>query len=102
MVHLGIIRLLGNRAIMGDDALTASAAWNLLEELLGDERMELLAEPSNLDAVMPTLLNYPIPTGKLIADAYLAAFAICEDRRLVTLDRGFRQFRGLTVEILGR
>jgi len=102
MVHLALIRLLGNRAIMGDDALSASAAWILIEELLLDERMEFLAEPSNLDSVMPSLLNYPIPTGKLIADAYLAAFAICETRRLVTLDRGFRQFRGLAVELLGR
>ena len=102
MVHLALIRLLGNPAIMGEDALSAAAAWIAIEELLADERMEFLAEPANLDAVMPTLLNYPIPTGKLIADAYLAAFAICETRRLVTLDRGFRQFRGLTVELLGR
>ena len=102
VVHLALIRLLGNRTIMGDDAISASAAWLLVEELLVDERMEFLAEPSNLDAVMPTLLNYPIPTGKLIADAYLAAFAICEARRLATLDRGFRQFRGLTVELLER
>lgn len=102
VVHLALIRLLGNRTIMGDDAISASAAWLLVEELLVDERMEFLAEPSNLDAVMPTLLNYPIPTGKLIADAYLAAFAICEARRLATLGRGFRQFRGLTVELLER
>ena len=102
VVHLALIRLLGNRTIMGDDAISASAAWLLVEELLVDERMEFLAEPSNLDAVMPPLLNYPIPTGKLIADAYLAAFAICEARRLATLDRGFRQFRGLTVELLER
>ncbi|MCX6633258.1 MAG: hypothetical protein NTW28_37155 [Candidatus Solibacter sp.] len=102
IVHLALIRLLGNRAIMGDDAISASAAWVLIEELLLDERMEFLAEPPNLGSVMPTLLNYPIPTGKLIADAYLAAFAICEARRLVTLDRGFRQFRGLTLELLSR
>jgi len=102
IVHLGLIRLLGNHAIMGEDALSASAAWALIEELLLDERMEFLAEPPTLDSIMPTLLNYPVPTGKLIADAYLAAFAICETRRLVTLDRGFRQFRGLTVELLGR
>lgn len=102
MVHLALIRLLGNSAIMGDDALSASAAWIVMEELLADERMEFLAEPPGLDSVMPTLLNYPVPTGKLVADAYLAAFAICENRRLVTLDRGFKQFRGLAVELLSR
>jgi toxin-antitoxin system PIN domain toxin len=102
LVHLALIRLLGNSAIMGDDALSASAAWLLVEELLLDERVDFLAEPSDLDSVMPTLLHYPIPTGKLVGDAYLAAFAMCEGRRVVTLDRGFRQFRGLSVELLGR
>jgi toxin-antitoxin system PIN domain toxin len=102
LVHLALIRLLGNSAIMGDDALSASAAWILVEELLVDERVDFLAEPSDLDSVMPTLLHYPIPTGKLVGDAYLAAFAMCEGRRVVTLDRGFRQFRGLSVELLGR
>jgi predicted nucleic acid-binding protein len=43
-------------------------------------------------AVIPKLLNYPVPTAKLISDAYLAAFAIASSRRLITLDRGFRQF----------
>jgi toxin-antitoxin system PIN domain toxin len=102
LVHLALIRLLGNSAIMGDDALSASAAWILVEELLVDERVDFLAEPSDLDSVMPTLLHYPIPTGKLVGDAYLAAFAMCEGRRVATLDRGFRQFRGLSVELLGR
>jgi toxin-antitoxin system PIN domain toxin len=102
LVHLALIRLLGNTSIMGNDALSASAAWMLVEELLMDERVDFLAEPPDLDSVMPTLLSYPIPTGKLVGDAYLAAFAICERRRVVTLDRGFRQFRGLSVELLGR
>ena len=36
-----------------------------------------------------------------LTDAYLAAFAIVASRRLVTLDRGFRQFRGLDLDLLG-
>jgi len=102
LVHLALIRLLGNSSIMGDDALTAAAAWVLIEELLIDERMEFVAEPAGIDSVMPTLLTYPVPTVKLISDAYLAAFAICDTRRMVTLDRGFRQYRGLNLELLGR
>jgi len=102
LVHLALIRLLGNAAVLGNDALSASAAWILVEELLMDERLDFLAEPSDLDSVMPTLLNYPIPTGKLVGDAYLAAFASCESRRVVTLDRSFRQFRGVSVELLRR
>ena len=101
-VQLALIRLLGNRYIMGDDAISAGTAWRLIDELAQDERVDFVPEPDLLDSVLPTLLNYPVPTGKLIGDAYLAAFAIAGSLRMVTLDRGFRQFKGLDVEILQR
>lgn len=100
VVQLGLIRLLANRAIMGVHALSASTAWNFVGELLTDERVDFLSEPSELDSVLPSLLNYPIPTGKLVTDAYLAAFAIAASRRLVTMDGGFRQFQGLEIDLL--
>jgi toxin-antitoxin system PIN domain toxin len=102
IVQLALIRLLANRSIMGVHVVSASSAWILLETLLEDERVDFIAEPSGVDSVLPTLLNYPIPTGKLVTDAYLAAFAMTASRRLVTLDRGFRQFRGLDVDLLLR
>jgi len=100
VVQLGLVRLLANRSIMGDDALSALAAWDLIGELLEDERLDFIPEPPDLDSVLPGLLNYPVPTGKLVNDAYLAAFAICASRRLTTLDRGFRQFRGLDLDLI--
>jgi hypothetical protein len=102
MVQLALIRLLGNRSIMGDSAISAAAAWDLIETLLEDERVSMIPEPPRIDSVFPALLQYPVPTGKLVGDAYLAAFAMSDSRRLVTLDRGFRQFRGLEVELLVR
>jgi toxin-antitoxin system PIN domain toxin len=101
MVQLALIRLLANRAILGDHAISAAKAWTLLEELAMDERVEFLPEPEDLAAVFPSLLNYSVPTGKLVADSYLAAFAISGALRLITLDRGFRQYGGLDTEILG-
>jgi toxin-antitoxin system PIN domain toxin len=101
-VQLALIRLLGNHHIMGDDAVPASTAWRLIDQLGQDERVAFIPEPDHLDSIFPTLLNSPIPTGKLIADAYLAAYSIASSRRIVTLDRGFRQFRGLDVEVLQR
>lgn len=100
-VQLGLIRLLGNRSVMDSDAISAAVAWRLIEELSQDERVEFVSEPPNIDRVFPALLNYPVPTGKLVSDAYLAAFAISSSRRLITLDAGYRQFRGLEVELLG-
>jgi toxin-antitoxin system PIN domain toxin len=39
--------------------------------------------------------------GNLVADAYLAAFAIDRDDEWVTLDRDFAKFRGLRWRMLG-
>jgi uncharacterized protein len=102
LVQLALIRLLGNRSILGDSAISAAAAWDLIQTLLEDERVSMVPEPPRIDSLLPGLLRYPVPTGKLVSDAYLAAFAMSDSRRLVTLDRGFRQFRGLEVELLGR
>lgn len=101
-VQLALIRLLGNSSIMGEYAVAAGAAWRLIDELLQDERLDFIAEPREFESIFPTLLNHPIPTGKLVGDAYLAAFSIASPCRLVTLDRGFRQFSGLEVELLHR
>jgi toxin-antitoxin system PIN domain toxin len=100
-VQLGLIRLLGNRSVMQGDAVSAAAAWGLIEELSQDERVEFVPEPPDIDRFLPALLRYTVPTGKLVSDAYLAAFAMSSSRRLVTLDAGYRQFRGLEIELLG-
>ena len=70
--------------------------------LLEDERVELVPEPAGIDALLPALFKYPSPTGKLVTDAYLAAFAMSASMQLVTFNRGFRQFKGLDVTILNR
>jgi toxin-antitoxin system PIN domain toxin len=100
VVQLALIRLLNQPAVMGEDALPAAAAWRLIEELLQDERLEFVNEPAQIDSVLPALFVHRMPTGKLVMDAYLAAFAMAASRRLVTFDKGFEQFRGLELELL--
>lgn len=99
-VQLAAVRLLSNRTILGDDVLTAPQAWAVLETLLRDERIRFVPEPAGLDPILGSLLGYRAPTGKLVGDAYLAAFAIAGSRRLTTLDAGFRQFANLELELL--
>jgi len=99
-VQLGVMRLLANPAIMAGHAIAPVASWKLIATLLEDERVEYLPEPHDLDIAMPSFLQYAIPTGKLIGDAYLAAFAVASGLRLVTLDRGFPQFRNVEVQLL--
>jgi len=100
-VQLGLIRLLGNRSVMEADTVSAATAWSLIEELSEDERVEFVPEPPDIDSFLPALLRHRVPTGKLMSDAYLAAFAMSSSQRLVTLDAGYRQFRGVELELLG-
>jgi predicted nucleic acid-binding protein len=101
LVQLGLIRLLGNASIMGRYRLSARVAWDLIEdEVLRDERFDFVAEPAGLTEVFPTLLKYRVPTPKLVSDAYLAAFAVASQRRVVTLDAGFAQLREVDVRVL--
>jgi toxin-antitoxin system PIN domain toxin len=100
MVHLGLIRLLGNAAILGKRALSAADAWALIEDLMEDERMEFASEPASLNIVLPKLFKYSVPTTKLVGDAYLAAFSIAAQLRFATLDQGFKQFKEVDLELL--
>src|SRR6266478_5435559 len=79
-VQLGLIRLLGNRTVMGGDAVSAARAWSLIEELSEDERVEFVSEPPDIGTFLPSLLRYAVPTGKLVSNAYLAAFAMSSSR----------------------
>ena len=99
-VQLGVIRLLGNISVMGPGVLSASEAWHAIFELMQDERIEFIPEPTGIDSILPALFRYRVATVNLVADAYLAAFAIASSRKLVTMDRGFRQFHGLELELL--
>ena len=99
-VQLALVRLLGNRTIMGKYAVSASVAWDLIAELIEDERLEFAAESPLVDAVFPKLLRYAAPTNKLVGDAYLAAFSIAGQMRLTTVDKGFEQFRGVDLQLL--
>src|ERR1700675_1017882 len=83
LVQLGLMRLLANRTIMGDHAIRASEHGTLIDALLEDERVDFPPEPPELGSIFPALLRYPIPTGKLVADTYLAAFALGPPRRPV-------------------
>ncbi len=85
---------------MRNHAVSASAAWDLIAELMEDERLEFVAEPPLLDAVFPKLLRYPEPTYKLVGDAYLAAFSIAGQMGLTTVDKGLEQFRDLDLRLL--
>jgi uncharacterized protein len=87
VAQMGLLRLLSNPAIMGDDAVERSQAWRTFDQLWADERVLWADEPDELDAVWRAISARDDMSHKLWTDDYLAAFAQASDATLTTLDR---------------
>ena len=98
------LRLLTNSAVLapyGNKPLTNAAAWSAYESLLADDRIEFAAqEPPGISERWKQLAAKRTASPKLWMDAYLAAFALAGQLTLVTNDRAFKQFRGLSLTLL--
>jgi len=90
-----------NRAVMKSDVQTLIGAWDTYDALLQDDRFTFAGEPDGVDVILRTLTALDLPALQLWQDAYLASFAIASNMQLVTFDRGFRQFKGLNLVLLG-
>jgi predicted nucleic acid-binding protein len=84
---MGLLRLLSNPTIMGEDAIDRSQAWRLFDQLRADERVLWADEPDELDAVWRAISARDDKSHKLWTGDYLAAFAQASDLTLATLDR---------------
>lgn len=101
VTQMSLLRLLSNATIMGDDVLTRSAAWRIVDQLRADERVRWADEPAELDAVWRTLSARDDTSHKLWTDDYLAAFAQAAGATLATLDRKMaRRYPSVQVEHL--
>ncbi len=98
----GLLRLLTIRSVMQEDVCTMAEAWRVYDQLLADSRFRFCSEPEGVTELWRALCPPQTVAPKKWTDAYLAAFAIAAGMRLVTLDRGFWEFRGLDVLILGQ
>jgi toxin-antitoxin system PIN domain toxin len=99
IAQMGVLRILTNPAWLKEDVLPAAAVWDAWDVLLSDDRFAQVQEPAQLDAEW-RLLTRAFPVGRRVeTDCYLAAFAIAGSHRVLTFDRGFRQFAGLEIEI---
>lgn len=87
VTQMSLLRLLSNPVIMGDDVLTRSTAWRIVDQLRADERVRWADEPSQLDAVWRAISARDDTSHKLWTDDYLAAFAQTSEATLATLDR---------------
>jgi toxin-antitoxin system PIN domain toxin len=101
LAQVGLLRLLNNPAVMREEVLDAAACWAVWRRLLEDERFRFTTEePPGLDVAFEGFMAGRTFSPRLWSDAYLAAYAYAARLSLVTFDRGFRSFPGLTCDVL--
>ena len=100
LTQLSFMRLLTTQEVMRQHTLTNQQALSQVHLFLSDPRMEYVVEPNGLEERWLTLASAHQKAPKLWMDAYLAGFSELTGRRLVTFDKGFRQFKALDVLVL--
>jgi toxin-antitoxin system PIN domain toxin len=86
VTQMSLLRLISNPAIMGDDVVTRSEAWRVLDQFWSDSRVLWADEPDQLEAVFRAISARRDNSHKLWTDDYLAAFAQASGAVLATLD----------------
>jgi len=94
---LALLRHLTNPSIMAHAVLTGVEAWRAYQRWMALPEVSLEAEPTDLDDHLEEITRAVRVTPALWTDAYLAAFAIAGDHRVVTFDGDFRRFPDLNL-----
>ncbi len=92
--QLGLLRLLTNPAVMGEQTLTLRQAWTAYDRWLQDPRVEFYPEPRTLDLEFRKA-THPFAAkqaSKWVGDCWLLAFAQAAGAHLVTFDRALHAF----------
>jgi toxin-antitoxin system PIN domain toxin len=87
--QLGLLRLLTNSVVMGDNTLTLGEAWAVYNRWLQDPRVEFYPEPRNVDATFRRATE-PFAdkaASKWVGECWLLAYAEAAQARLVTFDQ---------------
>jgi toxin-antitoxin system PIN domain toxin len=92
--QLGLLRLLTNTAVMGDQTLTLRQAWAVYDRWLDDPRVEFCPDPRNLETIFRQATEpFAAKTAsKWVGDCWLLAFAQATHSRLLTFDKALCEF----------
>jgi toxin-antitoxin system PIN domain toxin len=88
--QIGLLRLLSNPAVMGDQTLALGEAWNVYGRWLEEKYVDFYPEPRNMEAAFRRTTE-PFANqqaSKWVGDCWLLAFAKEAGATLVTFDRG--------------
>lgn len=99
----GYLRLLSSEKLLRSyrlPPLTNAQVWASYQALLADERITFLPEPAGFEPIWQRFGSRNTASTQLWMDSFLAAFAVAGKHELVSFDSGFRQFAGLTLQLL--
>lgn len=85
--QLGLFRVLSTPAVMGDEALTLRACWQIFDRWTGTGQVRWATEPVELEQALRTRTTANSVSPKTWMDSYLAAFAETAGLALVTFDK---------------
>lgn len=91
---LGLLRLSTQPGVLSR-TLTHEEAWDIYRQYLANPAVCFLAEPASTETQFASLSLAGTLPQRLWTDAYLAAFAIAANCRLVSFDSDFQRFTGL-------
>ncbi len=97
---LGVLRVSTNKVAMGGTPYTIKQAWQAVQGVVDLPEVGFQAEPDGVDPVMRQFTNHSKFRADDWTDAYLAALAKQANLRVVTFDRGFAQYAGLSLLML--
>ena len=93
---MSFVRLLTQPKLMADGALELADAWRLYERYAALPTVGMLPEPDGVDTQLAQLVAMKLP-ARLLTDAYFAALTLCAQLRLVTFDKDFERFSGVSL-----
>ena len=91
--QIGLLRLLTNHTVMGEQTLTLRKAWSVYDRWLADPRVDFYPEPRDADAQFRRVTE-PFgarPAPHWIGDGWLLASSNGLQSTLVTFDRALYQ-----------
>ncbi|HSQ56968.1 MAG TPA: TA system VapC family ribonuclease toxin [Gemmata sp.] len=100
MTQQGLLRLASNAKVFPKDAVNLTDAWKLFDRILLDPQIRFADEPPGLESRWRNFSQGGTFSPNVWSDAYLAAFAVAGGYELVTFDRGFSRYPGLTHKLL--
>ncbi len=100
MTQQGFLRLVTNSRAFPTAAVPLSRAWQMYDAILTDPKIAFTSEPASIESHWRAFTQGSTFSPNVWNDAYLAAFCVAGNYELVTSDKGFARYPGLTYALL--